>query len=190
MRAHGVIYATAHKNLGTAGLGVVIVRRSLLTPVRDLPDYFSYDIHAKAQSRFNTPPIASVLTLNLMLRWVADAVGVPEMVRRSRVKAAMVYDAIDHSHLFTGLADPAHRSLVNITFAAPTDDLHHRFLDFAANHGLDGLWGYRKVGHLRASLFNPISIEDAKRLADVISRFATHHRTERDQVATATIGAP
>jgi phosphoserine aminotransferase len=89
--SHGVIYATAHKNLGTAGLAVVIIDRSLLVPVRPLPSYFSYETHAQSQSCFNTPPVVSIFTLNLMLRWVTDTGGVAEMTRRSQTKAAMIY---------------------------------------------------------------------------------------------------
>jgi phosphoserine aminotransferase len=177
--AHGVIYATAHKNLGTAGLAVVIIRRSLLPAVRPLPSFFRYDVHAEAKSRYNTPPISSVLTLNLMLRWITDAGGVAEMARRSQAKASVVYQAIDGSDFYHCLAEPGSRSLVNVTFAAPTDDLERRFVVAAARCGLDGLWGYRKVGHLRASLFNAVSLAHCERLIDCMTDFAAQPARSR-----------
>ncbi len=184
---HGVIYATAHKNLGTAGLALVIIDRAQLAPARRLPAYFSYDVHARAGSCYNTPPIASILTLNLMLRWIGDAGGAAEMSRRSRTKAALLYDAIDSSDFYTGLVNPDHRSLVNVTFTAPTAELEHQFLAEAGLQGMDGLWGYRKVGHLRASLFNAISIEHCERLAHFMTHFAARRR--RTTLSGHTIAA-
>jgi phosphoserine aminotransferase len=177
--AYGVIYATAHKNLGTAGLAVVIIKRSLLRPVRVLPAYFSYDRHARERSRLNTPPITSVCVLNLMLGWIADNGGVAEMARRSVKKAAMVYEAIDQSGFYRGLADPADRSLVNVTFSAPTLELNQQFLADAARAGMDGLGGYRMVGGLRASLFNAVSISHCERLTAFMAEFAARHRRHR-----------
>ncbi len=176
VNAHGVVYATAHKNLGTPGLSLVVIRQSLLKAVRDLPDYFRYEAHARAGSRFNTPPVVSVFTLNLMLRWIAGEGGVHEMTERSRVKAAMIYEALDSSDFFTALVEPGHRSLVNATFAAPSPDLERRFLVAAAREGMDGLWGYRKVGHLRASLFNAVTVQHCERLVEFMSSFAARHR--------------
>lgn len=190
--AHGVIYATAHKNLGTAGLALVVIDRALLAPVRQLPSYLSYEAHAQAGSRLNTPPIASILTLNLVLRWIGIEGGVAEMSRRSQAKAALLYDTIDSSNFYTGLVDPDHRSLVNVTFAAPTDELERRFLSEAGGQGMDGLWGYRKVGHLRASLFNSVSIEHCERLTRFMTDFARHHRHSRPEqgsITPATAGA-
>jgi phosphoserine aminotransferase len=178
VEAHGVIYATAHKNLGTAGLALVIIRQSLLPAVRALPSFLRYETHARAGSRYNTPPIASVCMLNLMLRWIAGSGGVAEMARRSRAKAAMLYDAIDGFGFYRGLANPADRSLVNVTFSTPTEQLNRLFIAEAASEGLNGLSGYRKVGGLRASLFNAVSIAHCKRLTAFMAGFAARHRSE------------
>jgi phosphoserine aminotransferase len=111
-----------------------------------------------------------------MLRWITEAGGVPEMAARSRTKAAAMYDVIDGSEFYQGLVDPASRSLVNVTFAAPSVELEQRFLADAASRGLDGLWGYRKVGHLRASLFNAVTVADCHRLVDFMTGFASRNR--------------
>jgi phosphoserine aminotransferase len=177
--SHGLVYATSHKNLGTAGVALVIIRADLLDPVRQLPPYMSYLTHAKAASRFNTPPVSAIFVLNLMAQWTSRQGGVDAMNVLSTAKSRLLYHAIDDSGFYTGLAAPDDRSKVNVTFALPTPDLEAEFQDEPARHGLVGLWGYRKVGHLRASLFNAISLDAVGRLVEFMEQFA---RTRRSRV--------
>jgi phosphoserine aminotransferase len=188
---HGLIYATSHKNLGTAGIALVIVRADLLEPVRPLPPFMSYLTHAKAGSRFNTPPISAIFVLNLMTQWTMSHGGIDAMNDLSTAKSRLLYRTIDDSDFYIGLAAPDDRSKVNVTFALPTADLEAEFQDEAAQHGLVGLWGYRKVGHLRASLFNAVSLDAVGQLVEFMECFA-HERRRRvpSQSADAEVRAP
>ncbi|WP_034278455.1 3-phosphoserine/phosphohydroxythreonine transaminase [Actinospica robiniae] len=169
---HGCIYATSHKNLGTAGLALVIMRRDLLTPVRPIAPFMSYATHAAAKSRFNTPPVSTILVLRLMAEWTAANGGVERMASLAEAKSKLLYEALDHSEFYQALVHSRHRSKVNVTFKAPTADLEERFQREAEEVGLVGLWGYRKVGHLRASLFNAVPLEGVERLVDFMASFA------------------
>lgn len=174
--AHGFVYATSHKNLGTAGVGIVVIHRNLLASARPLPAFLSYESHAQASSRLNTPPISAIHVLHLMLRWTASRGGVKAMERMSALKSETLYGVIDGSDFYQPSVATADRSKVNVTFAAPTPELEQEFQDEAAKLGMVGLWGYRKVGHLRASLFNAISLEATNDLADFMVDFANRHR--------------
>ncbi|MFG1900345.1 3-phosphoserine/phosphohydroxythreonine transaminase [Micromonospora carbonacea] len=173
---HGLVYATSHKNLGTAGLALVVIRTDLLEPVRQLPPFLSYLTHARAGSRFNTPPISAIFVLNLMAGWTMRQGGVKAMDTLSTTKSEMLYHAIDDSDFYAGLADRDSRSKVNVTFALPTAELEDEFQADAAQQGLVGLWGYRKVGHLRASLFNAISLDAVGQLVEFMAHFARAKR--------------
>ncbi|HUY46134.1 MAG TPA: 3-phosphoserine/phosphohydroxythreonine transaminase [Streptosporangiaceae bacterium] len=173
---HGIIYATSHKNLGTAGVALVIVREDLLEPVRQLPPFMSYATHAKSLSRFNTPPVSAIYVLSLMAEWTAERGGVDRMAADAATKSQLLYELIDDSDFYTGLASRADRSPVNVTFALATAELEAEFQTAAAERGLVGLWGYRKVGHLRASLFNAISVDAVHRLAEFMTDFANANR--------------
>ncbi|MEU7570064.1 3-phosphoserine/phosphohydroxythreonine transaminase [Micromonospora sp. NPDC049240] len=173
---HGLIYATSHKNLGTAGVAFVVVRADLLEPVRQLPPFLSYFTHAQAGSRFNTPPVTAIFVLNLMANWTSRQGGVAAMETLSTAKSQLLYRTIDDSDFYTGLVDRDNRSRVNVTFALPTAELEAEFQTEAARQGLVGLWGYRKVGHLRASLFNAISLDTVGQLAEFMEQFARAKR--------------
>jgi phosphoserine aminotransferase len=176
IKRHGCIYATSHKNLGTAGLALVIMRQDLLTPLRHAAPFMAYATHAAARSRFNTPPVSTILVLKLMAEWTVANGGVERMAALSELKSELLYGVLDHSDFYTALVHPPHRSKVNITFRAPTSELEERFQHEAEEAGLVGLWGYRKVGHLRASLFNAVSLESVERLADFMTSFARRSR--------------
>jgi phosphoserine aminotransferase len=174
--AHGCVYATSHKNLGTAGVGIVIIRSDLLAPVRKLPAYLSYATHAQASSRFNTPPISAIYVMSLMLQWTADGGGVEAMEKGCTAKSELLYGLLDDSDFYSPLVAVEDRSKVNVTFAAPTPDLEAAFQEAAAQRDLVGLWGYRKVGHLRASLFNAVPLTAVEKLADFMDEFARTNR--------------
>jgi phosphoserine aminotransferase len=187
---HGCVYATSHKNLGTAGVALVIIRDDLIPAVRPVPPFLGYATHVQANSPFNTPPIATIYVLNLMTRWTADHGGLSRMATASAAKAKLLYDTIDHSAFYRGLVTATDRSKVNVTFAAPTVELEADFQVAAARCGMAGLWGYRKVGHLRASLFNAISLDAVHRLAEFMTSFSQTHRHRIPRVPDAGTNLP
>lgn len=151
----GAIYAGAQKNLGPAGVTVVIIRKDLAASARDdIPAIFRYQTHVEKDSMYNTPPCFSVYMVMLVTRWVAKQGGVAAMQTRNEEKAAKLYDAIDATEFYRGAADPAHRSVMNVTFNLPSKELDERFAKEADAAGLKGLKGHRSVGGLRASIYN------------------------------------
>ena len=170
---YGLIYAGAQKNLGPSGLTVVIVREEWLKQVpASLPSMFRYDIHAKNDSLYNTPPTFAVYITSLVLRWLRDMGGLPEIARRNEAKAAAIYDAIDASDgFYRGHAEPESRSLMNVTFRLPAEELEKAFLRGAAEQGFIGLAGHRSVGGIRASIYNAVPLEGAAALAGYMREF-------------------
>ncbi|MCF8564518.1 3-phosphoserine/phosphohydroxythreonine transaminase [Alicyclobacillus tolerans] len=163
----GLIYAGAQKNLGPSGLTVVIVRDDLVEAAnKELPTMLRYDIHAKNDSRYNTPPTFGIYMLSLVLQWAKERGGVSAIARENEAKAGLIYDAIDNSQgFYNGYVAPDSRSKMNVTFRLATEELEKVFLDEAKASGLIGLNGHRSVGGCRASLYNAVSIKDCERLA-------------------------
>ena len=152
---HGLLYAGAQKNLGPAGLTVVIVRRDLLSRTPgDLHTMLRYTTHAENGSLYNTPPVFAIYLLGLVLDWVRGQGGPEAMGRTNARKAAKLYAEIDRSGFYRGTARRESRSLMNVTFRLPTEELEARFVAGATAAGLDGLAGHRSVGGIRASLYN------------------------------------
>jgi len=152
---HGLLYAGAQKNLGPAGLTVVIVRRDLLSRTPgDLHTMLRYTTHAENGSLYNTPPVFAIYLLGLVLDWVRGQGGPEAMARTNARKAAKLYAEIDRSGFYRGTARRESRSLMNVTFRLPTEELEARFVAGATAAGLDGLAGHRSVGGIRASLYN------------------------------------
>lgn len=166
-------YGGAQKNLGPAGVTVVIVRRSLAAAsVRPLPAYLRYDTHADKQSLYNTPPVFAIYALGLVLDWVREEGGLPEMERRNRSKADLVYGAIAASDgFYTCPVEPGSRSVMNAVFTLPDDALTKAFLAGAQARGLLGLGGHRSVGGCRASLYNAVPLESAEALVSWMQEF-------------------
>ena len=154
---YGVIYAGAQKNLGPAGVAIVIVREDLLGyAAPTTPSMLDYAAHAEAGSMLNTPPTLAWYFAGLVLEWLRDEGGVPVMAARSRRKAAKLYAAIDASGLFSNPVEHAHRSLMNVVFSTGDADLDRRFVDAATAAGLLNLAGHRATGGMRASLYNAV----------------------------------
>ena len=152
---YAVIYAGAQKNLGPSGLALVIVRDDLLSRPRDsLPTYLNYKIHAKSKSLYNTPNTWGVYLMGLVFKWIKSQGGLEAMEEANRSKASLLYDVIDGSDFFRGHAEPGSRSLMNVTWRLPTEELDARFVSAAEAAGLSGLKGHRNVGGLRASIYN------------------------------------
>ena len=174
LRRVGLAYAGAQKNAGPAGVTVVIVREDLLErAAEDLPTMLAYRTYVEHGSLYNTPPVFAIYVLMLVTRWLRDEVGgLEEQDRRNRAKAAALYEAIDGSDgFYRGHAQPASRSLMNVTFRLPDEALDQRFVAEAAERGLAELKGHRSVGGIRASIYNAMTIEGSQALAAFMQEF-------------------
>jgi phosphoserine aminotransferase len=170
----GVLYATSHKNLGTAGMCVVLVRRDVLdglAPEPPLPTVLDYRVAVDEGSALATPPVLQVFVLREVLRWLEGLGSLDDIEAMNRHKSTLLYDFLDASTVFSPRVDPGSRSHVNVAFDARTADLHARFLEEAAEHGLLGLAGYRRVGGLRASVFNAVTVEAVEALVAFMRDF-------------------
>ena len=170
-----LLYAGAQKNAGPAGVTVVIVRDDVLTTVPEgLPSLLDYRTYVEHGSLYNTPPVFAIYVLGLVTRWlVEDVGGLAAMDERNRRKAAALYDVIDASGgFYRGHAVPAARSLMNVTFRLPSEDLERDFVADAAAEGLAELKGHRSVGGIRASIYNAMPLEGVEALAAFMRAFA------------------
>jgi phosphoserine aminotransferase len=169
---HGVIYAGAQKNIGPAGVTVVIIRKDLLErSSTGLPTMLNYAVHADNGSLYNTPPVFAIYVLGLALQWIIARGGLPAMARLNGRKAATLYADIDRSGFYRGTAHADSRSLMNVTFRLPSEDLERRFVRDAAAAGLDGLKGHRSVGGIRASIYNAFPEEGVDALVQFMRDF-------------------
>jgi len=172
---YGLIYAGAQKNAGPAGVTVAIVRDDVLDRIPDgLPTLLDYRTFAQHGSLYNTPPVFSIYVLLLVTRWLRDEVGGLEVQRTvNREKAGLLYDAIDASDgFYRGHARPEGRSLMNVTWRLPSEELDRAFVAEAAGRGMVELKGHRSVGGIRASLYNAMPLEGARTLAGFMAEFA------------------
>jgi len=171
-------YAGAQKNIGPAGVTLVIIRKDLLaTANTNLPAMFRYDIHAKKGSRYNTPPVFSVYCAGLVFKWILELGGLEAVESMNRHKASLIYDSIDSSGgFYTAHADARSRSLMNIPFTTPSPELDAAFLAEATERGMSTLKGHRSVGGIRASIYNAFPVEGCSRLAEFMGAFAEANR--------------
>jgi len=169
-----LVYGGVQKNLGPAGLTVVVVRRSVLDDcVAGLPSYLSYPSHAKARSLLNTPPMFSIYVMGKMLRWIEKHGGLDGMAQRATRRSGLIYEVIDDSDgFYTGPAEPLARSRTNVVFRLASPDLEDPFLTGAREAGLVNLKGHRSVGGIRASIYNAMPDEGVDELADFMRDFA------------------
>ena len=150
-----LIYAGAQKNTGPAGMTLVIARNSFLDSVKHaVPSMLDYRVYRDNGSMYNTPPVFSIYTAMLNLRWLKSIGGVKFIALENRAKAQLLYDEIDRNPLFYGTAVKADRSLMNVTFRMQDAGKEKEFLSYAEKHGMVGIAGYRTVGGFRASLYN------------------------------------
>lgn len=171
----GVLYAGAQKNAGPAGVTIAIVREDVLAHVpAGLPTMLDYRTFVRHGSMYNTPPVFAVYVVMLVTRWLRDEVGgLAEQGRRNREKARLLYSAVDGSDgFYRGHSEQASRSLMNVTFRLPDEDLDARFVAEAEAHGMVELKGHRSVGGIRASIYNAMPVEGALALADFMADFA------------------
>lgn len=179
---YALIYAGAQKNIGPSGVTVVIIRDDMLGRVPEgLPPLLDYKKIAENRSMLNTPNTWGIYLISLVCEWLHDQGGVEAMAVRNEAKAKILYDAIDSSDgFYTGHADPAARSLMNVTFRLPSDELDDRFCTEAAALGMDGLKGHRSVGGIRASIYNAFPKEGVERLVEFMSDFQSRSESSRD----------
>ncbi len=172
----GLIYAGAQKNIGPAGLTIVIVREDLLgTTIADTPTMYDYQVHANSGSMNNTPPTYAWYVAGLVFQWLKKQGGLSAMGRQNRTKAELLYAAIDGSGFYRNPVDPAYRSWMNVPFVLPSADLDKPFLAAASNVGLLNLAGHRSVGGMRASIYNAMPEEGVRTLTEFMAEFARTH---------------
>jgi phosphoserine aminotransferase len=169
---YGLIYAGAQKNIGPAGLTIVIVKDDLLGKTgREIPSIFDYTSHIKAKSMFNTPPVFSIYVAMLNLRWLKALGGVEEMERENIIKSRTLYDEIDRNSLFQGAAEVNDRSRMNLTFVTKNPNHEASFLELVKERDLVGLKGHRSVGGFRASLYNALPLSSVHALVNAMQEF-------------------
>jgi phosphoserine aminotransferase len=168
----GLIYAAAQKNLGQAGVTVVIVRDDLITePLSITPGVLSYLVFRDSNSLYNTPATYAIYIMNLVLKyWQAEG-GVAAIEKINQQKAQILYDYIDQSDAYVNSVDPHYRSAMNVSFSLPTPELNIQFVSAAKQHGLVNLKGHSRVGGLRASLYNAMPLAGVKTLIAFMQQF-------------------
>lgn len=168
----GVIYAGAQKNIGPAGLCVLIVRRDLLGKAQPIcPKVYNWATQADSESMLNTPNTFAIYVAGLCMAWLQEQGGVEAIAEINKKKAAMLYDFLDGSKLFKGTAQKEFRSVMNVTFVTGDKDRDAAFVKFAASKGLVNVKGHRVVGGMRASIYNAMPVEGVQALIDAMKAF-------------------
>ena len=173
----GLIYAGAQKNIAPAGVTIVIVKKDLLGNALDVcPTMLNYAIHDKNDSLYNTPPCFPIYVSMLVFRWLKAMGGVPVMQKINEEKAKMLYDFIDNSSFYTNKVNKKDRSIMNVPFISPNEELDAKFVKEATANGLVSLKGHRLVGGMRASIYNAMPIEGVKALIDFMKKFEMENK--------------
>ena len=170
----GMMYAGAQKNVGPAGACLVIIRKDLLDWIPDtVPTMLKYSTFSAKNSMYNTPPCFAVYTVQLVLKWLEDTVGgLEKMAAINQEKAQLLYSFMDDSDFYRATAAADSRSLMNVTFRLPDEDLEKQFIEQALANGLGGLKGHRSVGGCRASIYNAVPLQAVEALVDFMKLFA------------------
>ena len=170
---YGLIYAGVQKNVGPAGVQIVIIREDLLR--EDLPKWcptmLSYKIHADNNSLYNTPPAYGIYICGLVFKWLKKLGGLEKMKEMNEKKAKILYDFLDKSKLFKGTVEKNSRSLMNVPFITGSDEMDKKFIEEAKKEGLVQLKGHRTVGGMRASIYNAMPIEGVRALVEFMEKF-------------------
>lgn len=168
----GMLYFGAQKNVAPAGLTVCIIREDLLGKARDItPTMLDYQVHADAQSLYNTPPCYTIYICKLVLDWIKELGGMPEMKKLNEKKAAILYNFLDESALFKGTVVKEDRSLMNVPFVTGDEELDKKFVKEAEAAGFVNLKGHRSVGGMRASIYNAMPVEGVEKLVAFMRDF-------------------
>ena len=175
VKNYSMIYAGAQKNVGPAGATIVLLKDEFLKSQvgKNLPTMLDYNTHVAKESMFNTPPAFSIYVIEKVTRWLKEEIGgLDAIYERNRQKAKVLYDAIDSSGgFYKGHAVPEYRSLMNVTFRLPSEELEKKFAEEAAKNNFSGLKGHRSVGGLRASIYNAFPPEGVQALVGFMSDF-------------------
>ena len=173
---YGVIYGGVQKNIGPAGMAVVIIREDLIRDdLTDLPVYLQYSTHAGSDSLYNTPNCWAIYCCGKVFKYLLNIGGLEEMEKRNIAKAKVIYDFLDSSKLFKGAVVPGDRSLMNIPFVTGDKDLDAEVVTASKAAGFDNLKGHKSVGGLRASVYNAMPIEGAQALVEFLKEFEASH---------------
>lgn len=173
----GLIYAGAQKNIGPAGLTVVIIREDLIGNAKDVcPTMLDYKTHSENDSLYNTPPTYGIYMAKLVFEWLDELGGLKEMERINREKAGILYDFLEESSMFSSPVQKESRSIMNIPFISPSDELDAEFVKKAKSAGLETLKGHRSVGGMRASIYNGMPVEGVKALVQFMKEFENEHQ--------------
>ena len=173
----GLIFAGAQKNLGPAGVTVVIIREDLVGNAMDFtPTMLNYATHVKENSLYNTPPTYGIYFMGLVFDWVKEKGGVKAIQKINEEKAALLYDFLDRSNLFEGTVVKKDRSLMNVPFVLPTEELNEKFIKEAKAAGFVNLKGHRTVGGMRASIYNAMPVEGVKALVAFMEEFEKNNQ--------------
>ena len=173
----GMIWAGAQKNVGPAGVTIVIVREDLIGFAgAEVPTYLDYKIHADNGSMYNTPPCFSIYVAGEVFKYLKSIGGIAEMERRNREKAQMLYDFIDSSRLFSCPVAKEDRSLMNVVFVTGDAELDKKFIALAKENGMINLSGHRSIGGMRASIYNAMPKEGVAALVDFMRKFEEENK--------------
>ena len=170
---YGIIYGGVQKNIGPAGVVIVIIREDLITEdvLDGTPTMLQYKIHADADSLYNTPPAYGIYICGKVFKWIKDTGGLKAMKERNEEKAKILYDFLDESKLFKGTVEKKDRSLMNVPFVTGNTELDAKFVKEAKEAGLENLKGHRSVGGMRASIYNAMPIEGVQALVAFMKKF-------------------
>jgi len=169
---YALIYSGAQKNMGPSGVTLVIIRDDLLQRIPDgLHTMLDYRTHVENKSLYNTPNTWGIYILSLVCKWVQEKGGLAAMEQENEAKAKLLYDAIDATNFYRGHADADCRSIMNVTFRLPSEELEKKFTAEATALGLDGLKGHRSVGGIRASIYNAFPLEGVETLVSFMKDF-------------------
>ena len=173
VRNYGMVYGGVQKNVGPAGVVIAIIREDLITDdvLPGTPTMLRYKTHADHGSMYNTPPAYGIYICGKVFKWLKAQGGLEEMRRRNEKKAAVLYNFLDHSHLFRGTVVPEDRSLMNVPFVTGSQEMDARFIAEAAQAGFVNLKGHRTVGGMRASIYNAMPQEGVEKLAAFMAEF-------------------
>jgi phosphoserine aminotransferase len=171
-----LIYAGAQKNMGAAGVNLVVVKKDLLGKIgRKIPAIMDYRNHIEANSLLNTPPVFAIYVALLTLRWIVQEGGLPEMEQRAVAKSSLLYNTIDALPLFKCPIAPEDRSQMNAVFFIEDEALQNKFLDACKAHNFVGVKGYRTVGGIRVSMYNALAMKSVVAITNLMKDFAAQH---------------
>ena len=174
---YGMIYGGVQKNIGPAGLAIVIIREDLIRDdLTNLPIYLQYKTHADAGSMYNTPNCWAIYVCGKVFKYLKSIGGLEEMHKRNLAKAKVIYDFLDSSKMFKGTVEPEFRSLMNIPFVTGSAELDAEVVAATKAAGYDNLKGHKSVGGLRASVYNAMPIEGAQALVEFLKKFEAEHK--------------